>query len=154
MGHSILESATLALMTATLTVGELATQAGITSRTLRYYERIGLLVPSARTAAGYRLYSEQAARRLAFIRQAQALGLALTDIAEIITLREAGTVPCRQVRAVALAKVSVIDARIAALQALRDDLTALAARAEATEVEGAPDASICLAIEGGAAQSS
>ena len=47
---------------------------GVNPRTLRYYERIGLLAPSARTEAGYRLYSDQDADRLAFIRRAQTLG--------------------------------------------------------------------------------
>jgi len=142
------------MLTGTMTIGEVAKQATITPRTLRYYERIGLLVPAARTAAGYRLYTEQDARRLVFIRRAQALGLSLTEIATILALREAGTVPCEQVRAVAQAKVAVIDARIAALKALRDELTALAGRAAATAAACAAEASICLAIEGGAAPSS
>ena len=53
-----------------MTIGELAKQANVNPRTLRYYERIGLLVPSARTDAGYRLYTERDAARLAFIQRA------------------------------------------------------------------------------------
>src|SRR4051794_37031933 len=114
------------MMSATMTIGELARQANVNPRTLRYYERIGLLVPSARTDAGYRLYTERDAARLAFIRRAQVLGLSLTEITEIIAIREAGSAPCRHVRAVAQAKVGTIDAHIAALQALREDLVQLA----------------------------
>ena len=65
-------------------IGELARWAGINPRTLRYYERIGLLAPSGRTDAGYRLYTEQDARRLAFIRRAQALGLSLAEISRVL----------------------------------------------------------------------
>jgi len=135
-------------------IGELAHAAGINPRTLRYYERIGLLTPPARTDAGYRLYTERDAARLAFIRQAQALGLSLAEIAEIVTLREAGTAPCRCVRTLAQAKIALIDTRLAELRALRAELTALARRARAVEKEGANDAAICAAIEDVAPHSS
>jgi DNA-binding transcriptional MerR regulator len=137
-----------------MTIGELAKHANVNPRTLRYYERIGLLAPATRTAAGYRLYTEQDAARLGFIRRAQALGLTISEIAAIIALREAGTVPCRHVATLAREKVAQIDARLAALQALRDDLAALADRAEVLEVlTGADDAGICGAIEGTAPRS-
>ena len=116
-----------------MTIGALARQASINPRTPRYYERIGLLVPSTRTDAGYRLYTDHAAARLSFIHRAQALGLSLTEIADVIALREAGTTPCRHVSAVVRAKATAIDARIGELAALRDELTRLANRAEAVE---------------------
>ncbi len=135
-------------MTDTMTIGEVARRAGVNPRTLRYYERIGLLMPSARTDAGYRLYTERDAARLSFIRRAQALGLSLTEIAAVIALREAGTTPCRHVSAVARAKAMAIDARIGELAALQDELTRLADRAEAVEARCVEDSSICLAVEG------
>ena len=131
-----------------MTIGEFARQANVNPRTLRYYERVGLLTPSARTDAGYRLYTQRDAGKLAFIRQAQALGLSLAEIADIITLREAGTVPCRHVRALAQAKIAGIDRRMAELQALRDEMIALAQRAQVAGVECADEAAICVAIEG------
>jgi len=131
----------------TRTIGALARDVGINPRTLRYYERIGLLVPSARTDAGYRLYTERDAGRLSFIRRAQALGLSLTEIADVIAPREAGTTPCRHVSAVARAKATAIDARIAELAALRDELTRLADRAETVEARCVEGSSICLAVE-------
>nr|MDQ3327375.1 heavy metal-responsive transcriptional regulator [Chloroflexota bacterium] len=100
-------------------IGELAQLAGVNPRTLRYYERIGLLTPSSRTEAGYRVYSPGDADRLAFIRRAQSVGLSLAEIADVIALRDTGTVPCRHVRALAEAKVSEIDVRVAELQQLR-----------------------------------
>jgi len=131
----------------TMTIGELARWANVNPRTLRYYERIGVLTPTARTDAGYRLYTERDAARLAFIRRAQTLGLALTEIADIIAVREAGIAPCRHVRAIAETKVAAIDARIAELWALRSELTRLAERAGAVEDICVGDSSICLAVE-------
>jgi len=132
----------------TMTIGELARRANVNPRTLRYYERIGVLTPATRTPAGYRLYTEQDASRLAFIRRAQALGLSLAEIADIIAVRDAGIAPCRHVRAVAQAKVAVLDAHIAELQALRGELTRLTERAGAVEDRCLGGSSICLAVEG------
>ena len=130
-----------------MTIGELARWANVNPRTLRYYERIGVLTPTARTDAGYRLYTKRDAARLAFIRRAQTLGLSLTEIADIIAVREAGIAPCRHVRSIAETKVAAIDARIAALWALREGLTRLAERAGAVEDACVGGSSICLAVE-------
>ena len=128
-------------------IGELAHLAGINPRTLRYYERIGLLAPSARTEAGYRLYSDTDADRLTFIRRAQMLGLSLAEIADIITLRDDGMPPCRHVRALAELRVAAINQQIAELEALRADLVQLAERADAVEAACRAGSSICLAFE-------
>ena len=56
-----------------LTIGEVARAAGVATTTLRYYEREGLLAPTERSRAGYRLYDDGAVERLAFIRAAQAV---------------------------------------------------------------------------------
>jgi len=125
----------------------LARWANVNPRPLRYYERIGVLVPTARTNAGYRLYTERDAARLVFIRRAQTLGLSLTEIADIIAVSEAGIAPCRHVRAIAETKVAAIDARIAELWALRSELTRLAERAGAVEDVCVGGSSICLAVE-------
>ncbi len=130
-----------------MTIGQLAKRAGVNPRTLRYYERIGLLVPSSRTEAGYRVYTSAEADRLAFIRRAQATGLSLAEIADIISVREGGAAPCRHVRDLAGVKIAEIDERIAELQALREDLTRLAELARDVEPECARGASICLAFE-------
>lgn len=130
-----------------MTIGQLARMLGINPRTLRYYERIGLLIPSARTAAGYRIYSEHDAERLAFIRRAQRLGWSLDEIASIIAVRESGSAPCRHVRALAEAKAREITARIAELEALRQEMGQLARVAVEVEPACAESSSICLAFE-------
>jgi len=128
-------------------IGELAQLAGVNPRTLRYYERIGLLAPSSRTEAGYRVYSPGDADRLAFIRRAQSVGLSLAEIADVIALRDTGTVPCRHVRALAEAKVSEIDVRVAELQQLRADLVRLGEAAREAETDCVQASSICIAFE-------
>ena len=68
-----------------MTIGDIARRSGFTIRTLRFYERRGLLAPAARRASGYRLYGEAELHRLAFIRQAKALGLTLAGIRPLVT---------------------------------------------------------------------
>lgn len=80
-----------------LTISRLGKLAGIEAKTLRYYDRVGLVRPSARTAAGYRLYEEHAADRLQFIRRAKALGMSLVDIGRILAVRDEGAAPCQHV---------------------------------------------------------
>ncbi len=77
-----------------LTIGRLADAAGLEAKTLRYYDRVGLLPPMTRTPAGYRLYGEDAVQRLEFIRRAKALGIALADIQRILAVRDEGAAPC------------------------------------------------------------
>lgn len=80
------------------TIGELARAFGLSPDALRYYERLGLLAPSGRSPGGFRLYGEEAFRRLRFIKEAQAAGLKLEDIAWILRAVEEGHPPCRHVR--------------------------------------------------------
>lgn len=63
-----------------MTIGQLAKASGVSRSTLRYYEEQGLLKPTGRTAAGYRLYAKEASETLRFIQRAQRLGFALNDI--------------------------------------------------------------------------
>src|SRR3970040_926658 len=80
-----------------LTIGRLAERVGLQAKTLRYYDRVGLLPPATRTAAGYRLYDDSAARRLQFIRRAKALGISLAGIKRILAVRDEGGAPCAHV---------------------------------------------------------
>ncbi|GJQ27817.1 MAG: heavy metal-responsive transcriptional regulator [Phycisphaerae bacterium] len=69
-----------------LTIGQAAEAAGVAATTLRYYEREGLLRPSLRSHARYRLYDADAVERLQFIRAAQAVGFTLDDIRMLLDL--------------------------------------------------------------------
>ena len=63
-----------------MNIGQVARAAGVATTALRYYEREGVLIPQARSEAGYRLYDQRAVEQLAFIRSAQAVGFTLEDI--------------------------------------------------------------------------
>ncbi len=97
---------------------------GFSSRTVRYYDRIGLVTPSTRSQAGYRLYDAEDEGKLRFVRQAKALGLSLQEIRELIAAAESGS--CGQVvpelDRLLHDKVDEIDQRIVQLQAFRQRL--------------------------------
>jgi DNA-binding transcriptional MerR regulator len=90
--HRMLECAAASGLSfmAQLTIGQLAKQAGVSRSMLRYYEEQGLLKPAGRTSAGYRLYSPETARTLLFIRRAQRLGFALSDIQTLLQRLDRG----------------------------------------------------------------
>ena len=116
---------------ATLTVSMLATRAGVPADTVRYYDRAGLLRPVARTPAGYRLYGEDAADRLRFIKGAQRLGLRLREVAELLAVRDRGACPCGRTQALVEHRLGEVDAEVARLVDLRAELARLAARCAA-----------------------
>ncbi len=71
-------------MTSQITIGELASAAGVPISTIRYYERAKLLRPSARSTSNYRLYSQADLERLRFIRAAQATGFTLDGVTKLL----------------------------------------------------------------------
>ncbi len=107
-----------------LLIGELADRVGVKAQTIRYYERLGVLSPARRTAAGYRRYGPDAAAALAFIKKAQALGFSLDDIKRVLDLSRAGRAPCSTVLALAKDHLEELDQRIEQLQGLRQQLGA------------------------------
>ena len=106
-----------------MTIGQLARSAALAPETLRHYERLGLLRPSARSAANYRLYDADALERLQFIRRALALGFSLADIGELLGLHADADMAA--VKAVVHRRIAQIDARIDDLRQLRSGLQAL-----------------------------
>lgn len=109
---------------APLNIGEIAELAGVTAPTVRYYESIGLLKKPARSAAGYRRYSDATVRDLGFIRKARALGFSLDEIAEIIQLTRAGKRPCTRVMVLAKQRLADVDEQMRRLAAFRNQLAA------------------------------
>lgn len=119
-------------------IGELANQLGINTKTIRYYEEIGLIPRAPRNSRGYREYSDTDADRLTFIKTAQRLGLSLEEISEILLLRERGERPCAYVRDVIAHQLDSINKRITELRALRTELRQLRDTADnIPEVDGA-----------------
>jgi DNA-binding transcriptional MerR regulator len=109
----------------TLTVSKLARQVGTSPDTLRYYERIGLLPPPERTPSGYRVYGEETAERVRFIKQAQRVGLRLDHIAELLRIREQGLCPCGRTRSLLEARLAELDQEMAELARLRGQIVAM-----------------------------
>lgn len=105
-----------------LRIGDLAERAGVPTSTIRYYERIGLLTPTARSAAGYRLYREQAIDEVRFIRRAQALGFSLPEITEILSMGRSGVAPCDRVIALAREHLAALETRMKRLAAFQRQL--------------------------------
>lgn len=100
-------------------IGEAAAAAGMTTKTLRFYEDRGLLPAPHRAGNGYRDYSVDAVPRLDFIRRGRATGLTLAQISDILKVRDAGTAPCTHVRDLLNQQLAEIDRKIAELTALR-----------------------------------
>lgn len=106
----------------TIFIQELAQRSGVSAKTIRYYESIGLLHHPQRAENNYRQYTPDAVERLRFIVTARGLGFKLTDISEFLTARDEGTLPCKRVLDSFDERIRDIDRRIADLLALRDTL--------------------------------
>lgn len=105
------------------TVGQAASAVGVAATTLRFYEREGILAPSVRNGAGYRLYDAQALERLRFIRSAQTVGFSLDDIRSLLDLDSGNGAACRSVVQPMLERrIAEIDEKLKELKQLRDAL--------------------------------
>jgi DNA-binding transcriptional MerR regulator len=127
-------------------IGELSSAAGVPTKTIRYYERIGVLAAPRRTASGYRAYDPPAVDRLRFIRAAQAVGLTLGEIRSIVALRDRGETPCAHVMDLINTRAAELDQRINELQRLRADLERLARRARRLDPDDCDPNRICHLI--------
>jgi Hg(II)-responsive transcriptional regulator len=107
------------------TIGQLAKRVGVNVETLRYYERLHLLAPSTRTPSGYRQYGPAEHHRLQFIKNAQALGFSLEEIAEFLNLRVGSTATCGDVKRKTQRKLAQVDKKLEDLQALARSLRTL-----------------------------
>lgn len=108
-----------------LTIGEVAERAQTTADSIRFYEREGLLLPAGRSASGYRLYTEEAVRRLNFIKHAQQCGFSLTEILELLEIKQADRSCCDDIYRVAVEKKLQLEGKIRALKTMSEALTGL-----------------------------
>jgi DNA-binding transcriptional MerR regulator len=100
-------------------IGDVAAKAGVSTDTVRHYERLGLLPPAPRGANGYRQYPDSAVRRVLTIRSAVQFGFPLKDLRGFLESRAAGRPPCAAVRAQAARLLTEVDAKIRDLQEAR-----------------------------------
>ena len=110
-------------MTNDLTIGKLAKTAGVNIETIRYYQRLGLLVEPSKPMSGHRRYRPEQVKRVRFIKRAQALGFTLDEVASLLQLNAACA--CDETRALAARKLALIDQKMAALTAMRQALDGL-----------------------------
>jgi DNA-binding transcriptional MerR regulator len=120
------------------TIGQVAERSGFSSSALRYYEDIGLLGPSERSANGYRVYDDDALARLAFVARAKGLGCSLDEITDLLAIWDADRCGPVQRRFHDLVTAKIVDAerQIAALTALVDQLRDAAARLAGPATDG------------------
>ncbi len=127
-------------MTTAASIGprDAARATGVSTDTLRHYERLGLLPGIARTGAGYRRYSPATVARVQVIQRALSIGFSLKDLKRVLTVRDAGGAPCRTVRALVGERLIELNQRLDELHVLRDDLTALIADWDRTLAQTPP----------------
>ena len=127
-------------------IGQLARRSGLAPSAVRYYEQVGLLPAPERMASGYRSYGDDTVDRLSFIRSAQAVGLTLAEVGQVLGVRDAGEAPCQVVTELIDRRHAEVRARIAELQALELDLTRIRERAARLEPRDCDPAGICHVI--------
>ena len=127
-------------------IGEIATRSGVTTKTIRYYESIGLLDEPERTESGYRDYTPDAIERIDFIRDAQASGLSLTEITSVLELKAAGASSCEHTHQLLHRHLAELDEQIARLQATRTRLARLTSRAAHVDPTECVDPHRCQVI--------
>ncbi|MGH7120334.1 MAG: MerR family transcriptional regulator, partial [Acetobacteraceae bacterium] len=103
-------------------IGDLAAQTGTKVETIRYYEKVGVMSPAARTAGNHRVYTQGHLDRLAFIRHSRELGFPLDSVRTLLTLADNPNQSCAEVDAVACQHLAAVRSRIARLQALEVEL--------------------------------
>jgi MerR family mercuric resistance operon transcriptional regulator len=127
-------------MKSRMTIGKLADAAGVGVETIRFYQRSGLLQEPDRPLSGFREYTAEDARRVRFIKRAQMLGFSLTDIAGLLMLD--GPQTCSVTHDLALAKLHLVEEKIADLTSIRNSLRQMTRQCERRHKRG-----ICPIIE-------
>lgn len=106
-------------MKTTITIGKLAKQANVNVETIRYYERIGMIVQPTKPFSGYRQYNKSLVNTLKFIKRAQQLGFVLSEVRELLDL---GNGHCSDVKVIAQEKKIKIQMQIDDLMLMRNEL--------------------------------
>lgn len=130
-----------------MTIGQVASHAGVNIQTIRYYERRGLVPPPSRTPSGYRQYDRDTVQRLRFIKRAQELGFTLSEIQDLLALRVRHASACGSVAAKTREKITLVDEKIRELQRMKRGLDKLVASCEARRPTG--DCPILEALDEG-----
>lgn len=128
-------------------IGEVAEATGVSTKALRFYEAEGLVPEPDRTESGYRDYQPDVIQRVGFVKRAQAAGLTLREIGEIIAVREDGRAPCAHVAELVDERLDEVDRRLEELRDVRAQLVKLRERVDRLDPRDCPPDEICAAIE-------
>jgi MerR family transcriptional regulator, mercuric resistance operon regulatory protein len=121
---------------AKLTIGHIAHAAGVNVETVRYYQRRGLVSLPPKRTRGFRYYTADTTSRVRFIKRAQALGMSLKEVQRLIKIDAKGA--CKETRALAVAKLSLVESKLVELARLRDVLKDLVAACDQPHGAGCP----------------
>jgi len=127
-------------------IGQLAEKTGVTTKTIRYYEGIGVIPEPERMANGYRLYDQADVDRLQFVRDAQTAGLSLVEIDLILDLRDQGESTCEHVIEILDSHLSDVDRQLVELRRTRDQLRSITDRARKLDPSSCTDPNRCQTI--------
>ena len=108
----------------TMTIGDLATESGVKPRTIRFYEKKGLLPPPQRSESGYRLYGQEDIKRLHLIRSARLLSISIRDVGELVATAQHDSCASfqGQVARLIVGKLDQVEANIREMETLREYL--------------------------------
>ena len=117
------------------TIGEVAEQLGVSAHTLRYYEKIHLLAPVAKTPSGQRNYSDTDIARVQFIKRAQRMHFSLDEIRALIDLDKADLVEKPHAQSLVREKLADIEDSLKDLRRLKKDLSRMLEACEMSDVD-------------------
>lgn len=130
-----------------LNIGSVAEASGLPAKTIRYYESIGLIRPAGRRVNGYRSYSENDMRTLAFIKRARSLGFSVEEVRALLDLWHDRSRRSATVKSLATKHIEALDRKIAELQSMREALAHLVKRCQG---DGRPECPILRNLDGSA----
>ncbi|MGH3904095.1 MAG: heavy metal-responsive transcriptional regulator [Pseudonocardiaceae bacterium] len=128
-------------------ISELAAASGTTPKTIRFYEQTGVLPEPTRTPSGYRHYGPEFIDRLQFIRRAQAAGLSLREIGQVLAIYDRGDAPCSHVQGVLTERLDHVRAQIAELVTLETHLDTLLTHAHQGPPTEHDKSTVCWILE-------
>lgn len=131
-------------MKKSLFIGKLSRELGISSHTIRYYERLGLIPQLYRAHNTYRVYSKEHEEHLIFIQKAKRFGLSLNEIKTLVDIKAIGDMPCEEAKRLIRMHLEDLNSRIQKMIAFRDEL---AERYQRLECVGAASGAVCGLIE-------
>lgn len=134
-----------------MNIGTAARQSGVPSKTIRYYESVGLIEAADRSTAGYRVYDKQDVETLRFVQRARSLGFSVEEVGSLLALWRDRSRSSAEVKAMAEHRLADIERKIAELAEMRETLRHLMERCHG---DARPECPILQGLAGKAAQPS